>query len=342
MTNPSARAWCFTEQVPEAYSRSLETALEYATGWYMEDVKENATPVRYIIWQLERGEIAHRYHLQGYLELNAPKRLTGVKQLISRTAHWEPRRATRDEARNYCRKEDTRCGGPWEHGVWNAKGRGFRSDLASIAEAISAGTLTFANIREEVPAKYCQYRNGIRDLLAHSAQKRARQFRDVHVCILSGPPGCGKTHYAITATNDYFILDPGSNGSNIWFDGYEGQSTLIIDDYYGWIKWTMLLRLLDKYEYRLPVKGGFTYAFWDRIFITSNSHPAEWYNYGRSMSWGALRRRVTEFRMWEADDAEPQIGLLPELPSPWQIAPHPVIDLALDDDLGDLNINFNE
>lgn len=338
----TSRAWCFTYTLEEEYARSQETASEFAAAFFTVEMFEQATRVRYIIWQLECGEQEHRYHLQGYVELNSPCRLSTVRNLISNTAHWEIRRGTRDEARNYCRKEETRIAGPWERGAWNSAGQGFRSDLQGIAQAISTGALTFQNIREEVPARYCQYRNGIRDLLAHSAKKRSRTFRTVHCTILCGAPGCGKTRYAVGASNDYFMLDPGANGSNVWFDGYEGQDVLIIDDFYGWIKWTLLLRLLDGYQCRLPVKGGFTYANWTRIFITSNSHPADWYNYNEHMCWGALVRRVAELRMWQADEENPQVGRMPEQPTPWQIRPVEVIDLALDDDLGDLGVQFNQ
>lgn len=324
--NTTSRSWCFTLQVPEQFARNQETALRFAEEFYAHDEKE-AGHVRYVIYQLERGEQQQRFHLQGYVELSASQRRSYVRRLISDSAHWEPRRGTRDEARNYCRKEDTRIAGPWEFGVWNTNGRGNRSDLATLAGNIQSGQITFANVREEHPARYVQYRNGVRDLLAHSARQRTRQFRNVHVTVLCGPPGCGKSRYAVGATHDYFMLDPGSNGTNVWFDGYEGQSTLIIDDFYGWIRWTMLLRLLDGYQCRLPVKGGFVYAEYTRVFITSNSHPAEWYDYGRHMNWGALRRRVSELRMWEGDNEEPTVGLLPIQPLPWAIEPHEIIEI---------------
>lgn len=322
----TARSWCFTYTLGEDLSASDQTASQFAEGFWNQQKQQEVTRVRYIIYQLEKGEVGQRYHLQGYVELNSPCRISTVRRLISDTAHWEPRRGTREEARNYCRKEDTRIAGPWEFGAWNAGGQGTRSDLATIANMISTGTLTYMNIREEAPAKYCQYRNGLRDLLAHSAKKRSRNFRHVNVTILVGPPGCGKTRYASTVSNDWFKLDPGSNGTNVWFDGYEGESVLIIDDFYGWIKWTMLLEMLDGYQFRAPIKGSFTYAQWTQVLITSNSWPSTWYNFGNHIEWGALKRRVTRVVMWD-HNPEPQEGLLREDLLPWSLDPFEIIEI---------------
>jgi len=80
--------------------------------------------VRYCTGQLEEGEQGLHRHLQGYLELSKPQRLSWLKAQLSGTAHWEPRRGTREQARDYARKSDTRVEGPWEYGDWQAGGRG--------------------------------------------------------------------------------------------------------------------------------------------------------------------------------------------------------------------------
>ena len=46
--------------------------------------------------------------------------------------HLEQARATRAKARDYCRKEDTRIDGPWEHGDFDAGGQGKRNDILTI------------------------------------------------------------------------------------------------------------------------------------------------------------------------------------------------------------------
>ena len=54
---------------------------------------------------------------------------------------------------------------------------------------------------------------------------------------LYGPTGTGKTYAAINLIanrRDYYIAEcPSSRGSKLWFDGYEGQKTLVLDDFSG-------------------------------------------------------------------------------------------------------------
>ncbi len=74
--------------------------------------------LRYGIYQLERGAEGTE-HWQGYLEFSVTKRLAALRRIHGLAgAHFERRRGTADEARNYCRKEDTRLAGPYEFGEY--------------------------------------------------------------------------------------------------------------------------------------------------------------------------------------------------------------------------------
>ena len=81
---------------------------------------------RYGVWQLERGKNGTA-HLQGYVEFRKAMSLTAIKKVVGERAYVEERRGTREEARAYCQKEDTRVEGPWEHGIW-ISGAGHRTD----------------------------------------------------------------------------------------------------------------------------------------------------------------------------------------------------------------------
>lgn len=70
---------------------------------------------------------------------------------------------------------------------------------------------------------------------------------------------------------------------------------MIIDDFYGWIKYSTLLRLLDRYPMRVEYKGGQANFLAKTIIFTSNRHPSEWYKMDNS----ALMRRITE--IWRVD-----------------------------------------
>lgn len=94
------RNWCFTVNNPD-----------------IDDILPDHADIRYVVWQRERGAEGTE-HWQGYVEFDKPMRLAAVKLWLP-TAHFEPRRGTRDQARDYCMKADSRINGPWERGDWS-------------------------------------------------------------------------------------------------------------------------------------------------------------------------------------------------------------------------------
>lgn len=81
---------------------------------------------------------------------------------------------------------------------------------------------------------------------------------------------------ALSTNTGWFKLEhPG--GHLVWWDGYEGQQLLILDDFTGWIPMTQLLNVLDGYPMTLNVKNGRSMAAWTEVIITSNLHPKAWY-----------------------------------------------------------------
>jgi hypothetical protein len=98
---------------------------------------------------------------------------------------------------------------------------------------------------------------------------------------LSGSTGTGKTRFAYDTALKYFEGDiwASSNGLQ-WFDGYEGQRCALFDDFRSKHVTTLpggfafLLRLLDRYPMRVPIKGGFVNWNPCTIFITTPDAPA--------------------------------------------------------------------
>lgn len=132
------------------------------------------------------------------------------------------------------------------------------------------------DIIEQYPEVYIKYHAGI-DKLKNLQYKPVQ--RDIRVYVLIGPPGCGKTRHVYDGhdINDIYKLNTNSNGT-LWFDGYTNQTVLLIDDFKGWIKYTDLLTILDRYPYRCQIKGGYVWAKWTIVYITSNYKINEWYN----------------------------------------------------------------
>ena len=202
--------------------------------------------------------------------------------------HVEVRKGTRDEARAYCMKAKSRVKDPFEWGKWNKKGQGNRTDLDTFCKKILEGKKTVDDLAHEMPITYVRHQRGLKELENVYRKNISKKFRKVNVTVITGEPGTGKTKLA-TKGEDWFILD---QSERVWFDGYNYEKTLIIDDFYGWIKWGQLLRILDGHQYRAEIKGGFKYAAWENVIITSNQSHKQWYNRD---DIAALERRITSY-----------------------------------------------
>lgn len=251
-------------------------------------------------------------HLQGYVCWGTKKRWAAVHKIHST---WKrcavPNlgsavNGTPSQNRDYCLKGEM---SHEDYDDWKKAGRdhtderwgknaniiadhvdlkqGQRTDLDEFNKAIKRGADDAELFEEHLPvlAKYPRLEGRLKQ--SHLKQK-TRAFRDVKVIVHWGEAGTGKTRGPYDA--GAWIFDDYEHG---WWDGYDGESVILLDDFYGGIKWNFFLRLLDGYQLRLKVKGGFTYAQFTTIYITSNKHPDDWYKDHR-YSDPEFKRRITE------------------------------------------------
>lgn len=261
---------------------------------------------RYMIVGVETAPTTGKTHYQCYIEFQGKTSMKQIKSMFhDPTVHLEPRAGTREQARDYCKKE----GNYTEHGIW-ATGPGFRTDLVEVVGAIVAGETRLSEMMIENPKVYCQYRNGLKDIQAAVDKKNSQATRHVEVEVISGPTGRGKTERAY-GPNTFKI----EGGELNWFDGYDGEKTLLIDDYDNDVKITRLLNILDRYQLRLPVKGGFTYAAWTKVFITTNLKRSELHRQAKPAHIAALNRRITTWTdLWDGDEEGEGVILDPSPP----------------------------
>jgi len=108
-----------------------------------------------------------------------------------------------------------------------------------------------------------------------------------------GESGTGKSTWAFgEAGDDYYVWTPSETGC--WFDGYDGQKTLILDDFDGsCMGYRLFLRVCDRWPLRVWVKHGMEHARWVKVLITSNLDPSNWYP---SSAFGPISRRMTIVR----------------------------------------------
>lgn len=288
-----ALSWCFTINNP-AETLKVEEIL--------------ADQFKYLIYQKEQGE-AGTEHLQGYVSLQKRMRLGALKKLLP-TAHLEVRRGTHAQAKAYCMKAETRVSGPFEFGVEPSQGK--RSDLLEIKDEIDSGS-SIVDIAQNHFASFCRYEKGFRSYM--NLKSSPRDFKS-QVIVLYGPTGTGKSYFAQHESPDAYWYFPQKEGK--WWCGYNGTSDVVIDEFYGQIQWSALLRLLDRYPTVVETKGGSVNFAPKRIFITSNKLPYEWYP-SKEAEFQTLNRRLDSVQYC------PQLGSRKEQKAP---LPPPVPDLA--------------
>lgn len=280
--------------------------------------------VRYLVCQIEKTPSTSLLHIQGYIELHSSRRPNTIKELLNdNSAHIEYRKGSRDEARNYCMKLETRAHQneiPYEYGKW-ISGQGFRSDFDNMFEMIKDRKSDY-ELMNECPGSFIRYSRGLRDCRFVLNQHEAcSNFRKLEVHIIYGHAGVGKTRYIYDkfGYDKVFKLEQdGGDNSNVWFDGYNGEKILMLDDFYGWIKYGFMLNVLDGYPLRLAIKGGHTWANWDKVYITSNKRPDGWYAQGIS---DALARRISTINRMNSDGK-----LIPLTTGEWYGGNEPFVD----------------
>ena len=257
-----------------------------ATGWCFTSFKQGGWEVlppksTYLIYQLEKCPTTGRLHWQGYIEMASKSRMPAVKKALGDLgAHLEPRRGTPSEASDYCKKSNTRIHGPYEFGELRAD-PGKRHDLASACAIVRDRGFYALYAEGYHDAIIAQYRGGLKELHVLRNMKFAFEARDVIATAIIGPSGVGKTHWAYEKygfRNVYCL--PECNNAIPWFDQYDGQDVLLIDEMEkNKIAYTMLLKILDKWPLKLQIKGAIENAGWTKVILTSNHHPSTWYDW---------------------------------------------------------------
>lgn len=256
----------------------------YCATFFANPVRRlNNKEIRYAISGEEICPTTGQKHWQCYIELFKPARIAGVKKILDdEKVHLEPRKGTREQARDYCKKD----GKFLELGTW-ITGQGHRSDLDDVVKKLKEGQ-TLNSLMVENPKVYCQYRNGLRDIAGSVTKSITQKFREVQVVLLTGPTGCGKTRFAMDEAK-YKI-----QGTQLgWWQDYDQEECICIDEYSNDVKITELLSILDGYQLRLNVKGSHTYANWKKVYITTNLKLEELHREAKQAHKDALMRRIT-------------------------------------------------
>jgi hypothetical protein len=154
--------------------------------------------------------------------------------------------------------------------------KGERSDIREAIRAAENGS-SMRELDQRFPTIMARSGRGIKDLIFRKKMAESKQPRLGNVFIFTGGTGSGKSWEARNqfsqqigfGPDDVFSLD--FENRNLWFDGYDGEKILLLDDYVpNAINRSKFLRLLDIYQFPAQVKGSYTIGEWDYVFITTN------------------------------------------------------------------------
>lgn len=290
----TARRWCFTINNP--------TDDDYPEAWTNETIK-------IMVCQMELGETG-TLHLQGYIEMKQPARMAALKKLLPR-AHLEKAKGSKEECIRYCLKEETSLGTIWflQDGTLrcssNDEEESLKKVILSKLEAKDGG-------KESTRLRLCAIQSKLSEGHSHLIEEIAdnefdlwvRYYRafekyllmktpvrswKTNVHVLQGPTGTGKSKWAM----DNFPSAYWKQRSN-WWDGYVGQESVVLDEFYGWLPFDLLLRLCDRYPLMVETKGGQTQFAAKTIVITTNMLPCNWY---KSCYFPSFARRVDQWHI---------------------------------------------
>lgn len=242
--------------------------------------------------QQETCPTTGRLHWQLIAGFSKPQRLPAVKRLVC-DGHWEPTRSLR--ADEYVWKDATSVEGTrFELGRKPVR-RNISTDWDEIKASACAGNLD--EIPSDIYVRYYRYfLTKIRSLQAIAADNRKAIGTEKTVHVYWGRTGTGKSKLAWEeAGMEAYCKDPRSK----WWDGYKGETNVIIDEFRGIIDISHILRWLDRYPCRVEFKGGSRPLICNTLWITSNLAPTQWYAELDEETRLALMRRLTNIRHFE-------------------------------------------
>jgi len=185
-------------------------------------------------------------------------------------------------------EDSTRCGCPsWSFGERPAERGGRRGggrpgvDWLGIRDLARCGIperriLEFDSAVELIRGHY-QYFRWAKSVLS-APQNIPSEWSHRSVIVYFGPAGCGKSkrvrEECFRFKLDLWVAPLGPIG--VWYDGYDGHSAALFDDFIGGMPFRDLLNLLEGNEVRVQVKGSYVTFKPSVVFFTSDRPWQQW------------------------------------------------------------------
>lgn len=278
-----SKFWCFTINNPI----SLLDPEEFADAGHA---------LRYMIYSEEIGDTGTN-HFQGYMEFNERVTLSFIKTVMD-TAHLEVRRGGQVQAADYCAKGPTHVDGPYIYGTMVTQGR--RSDLLEVKELMDAG----ATADSIADSHFVAWVHNNRSLEKYGRLKSSKRNFKTECFVLWGPTNLGKSTWVETHCNELGVGLYWKSNDSKWWDDYNGTDDVIFDDFYGWVMFSTMLRLMDKFPCTVETKGGTVNFAPKRIYFTTNDEPRDFWREEvvTPAKWESFARRVEHWMYFPGPD----------------------------------------
>lgn len=236
----------------------------------------------------ETGE-SNTPHLQGFLIFHTNKRLNAVKAVSSR-AHWETARGNNEQAADYCKKD-----GDFEEWGTMPDSSNRRSGEQEKQRWADAKRACIENRILDVPDDiYMRYYRTCKEI-AKDHMAKPDDLDEIPGIWVWGPPGVGKSY---SVRKDY--PDAYMKMQNKWWDGYQAQEFVILDDFDSKELGHLLKIWADKYAFLAETKGGMQYIRPKKFIITSN-YSIEEMDWPNQAMRDAICRRFKQIHMVTAE-----------------------------------------
>lgn len=246
----------------------------------------------YLLYQEEVGEDEGRHHFQGIIHFNKSVRCDTVAKWLAegQDGAW-PKVFLEIHGEKYVTKEDTRVGGPYEHG--HKKKQGERSDIHAYHADVKAG-MAMNDLWDKHVG--CSYRFN-RMAMEYRRQQQKPRTEPPHVTVIIGPNDKGKSSFAQDLGLPIYRHNMGEPG---WWDNYHNEPVVFLDEFRGQIPIEEMNQLLDRYPQKVKVKGCASQEFNSpHVFITSNYPLDKWYPYD---DMNAFKSRITRYLVYDPVD----------------------------------------
>lgn len=220
-------------------------------------------------------------HIQGFVRFNKALNFWETRDLFAEATGDEttylsisdlPKASIR-----YCTDPDKRApgGSVWVEGDLQYQ-QGKRNDIMEVKDIVTKPGWRHIDVINNYPVAYAKYYRAFDNMAFWAQLERIPEIRKVEVWWLWGDTGLGKSRLAregltrggADPDKRYFKPMRPRNGV-IWFDGYEGQRTLILEELNSTsIEFDEFKEMTDIYPYTAPVKGAAVGSEWTRVIVT--------------------------------------------------------------------------